>query len=121
MWARDRGWTPAGRAAFGQVDILVNVAGVSSHGSAETVTEAEAAKDGLNEKELLAAINNKLKANARAKSMTEALKNAGYEKPEADNPQVILKSMIKNLVLAKKSPAEAQELAETLLGYKLES
>lgn len=87
----------------------------------ESVAEAEAAKDGLNEKELLAAINNKLKANARAKSMTEALKNAGYEKPEADNPQVILKAMIKNLILAKKSPAEAQSLAETLLGYTLET
>lgn len=78
-------------------------------------------KEKLDEKDMLSVVNNARKANERAKVMAEVLKNAGYEKPEADNPQVILKNMIKNLILAKKSPAEAQTLAETLLGYNLET
>lgn len=84
-------------------------------------------KEKLTPKDMLAVVNDARKANERAKVMAEVLKNAGYEKPEADAPQVVLKGMIKNLLLLKKdgvpvhNQASATALAETLVGYSLET
>jgi hypothetical protein len=85
----------------------------------ETYEEVAAANDLPKNSEILDFVNNKRKANARQKSMQEVLTAAGINKPTLEDPQFQLKSMIKILVTAGRSEAEATQLAEATLGVKL--
>lgn len=85
----------------------------------ESYDEAATANDLPSRDEQLAFTNNKRKANARQKAMTEVLTAAGINKPTLEDPQFQLKSMIKILVTAGRSEAEATQLAEATLGVKL--
>lgn len=85
----------------------------------ESVDEVKAGNDFPNNDEILAFVNNKRKANARQKSMTETLTAAGINKPTLDDPQVQLATIIKALVASGKSKDDATKLAEATLGVKL--
>lgn len=87
----------------------------------ETYEEAAAANDLPSRDEQLAFVNNKRKANARQKSMQDVLTANGINKPTLEDPQFQLKSMIKILVTAGRSEADATQLAESTLGVKLAS
>jgi len=106
-------------SAFGKV-LPKPVAFEGSYEAYESYDELKAANAIPSNDEILAFVNAQRKANERAKATNEALEKAGIEKPKADDPQVVLRNMIKQLVLAKKDPETARELAENLLGYKLE-
>lgn len=86
----------------------------------ESMAEAKTANDVLSDEEQLTVINNKRKANARAKATTAALEVAGISKPTLEDPQVQLKQMIKILVMSGKSESDAQKFAESALGVTLE-
>lgn len=81
--------------------------------------EAAAANDLLSHQEIVDAVNNKRKANARQKAMTAALDAAGISKPTLEDPQVQLKTIIKALVASGRSESEATQVAEATLGVKL--
>jgi len=85
----------------------------------ENASEVRNASEWPSDKDIVAFVNAQRKANARAKATNEALQAAGIEKPAADDPQVVLRNMIKQLILAKKTPEQARQLAEGVLGYTL--
>ena len=85
-----------------------------------TYEEAQAENELPSKDEVVAFINNKRKANERQKSMQAALDAAGITKPTLEDPQFQLKSMIKILVSAGRSEAEATQLAEATLNVKLQ-
>lgn len=85
----------------------------------ENYEEMTTAQDLPSRDEQLAFINNKRKANARQKSMQEALTAAGVNKPTLEDPQVQLKTIIKALVASGRSEAEATSIAEATLNVKL--
>lgn len=95
---------------------------LSFNGSYEAYTSLDEVKSGNdfpNNDELVTFVNNKRKANARQKEMQIALDAAGIVKPTLDDPQVQLKGMIKILVAAGRSEAEATQIAQTTLGVTL--
>lgn len=92
-----------------------------SYEAYESIDEATKANDLLSNDEMLTVINNKRKANARAKATTEALTSAGISKPTLEDPQVQLKSMIKILVMSGKTEDAAKQIAESALGVQLEA
>jgi hypothetical protein len=61
-------------------------------------------------------VNSKRNAKARAAASNQALTEAGVQKPTLESPEFRLASMVKVLVAAGKSEAEATELAKTVLG-----
>lgn len=73
----------------------------------------------LSEKDILQVVNDARKANARQKAMQEALDAAKIEKPSLSDPQVQLKSMIKILTTAGRTPEQARQIAEQTLNVKL--
>lgn len=70
------------------------------------------------ESDIVDFVNAKRKANARQKSMNEALTAAGIEKPTMEDPQVQLATIIKALRASGRSEDEAVALAESTLGVK---
>jgi hypothetical protein len=70
------------------------------------------------DKDIVDFVNAKRKANARQKSMNEALTAAGIEKPTLEDPQVQLATIVKALRASGRSEEEAITLAETTLGVK---
>lgn len=88
----------------------------------ESIDEVKSAKDELSDKEVVKVRNNERKANARQKALTIALDNAGVVKPTLENdPQLRLRRMYDILIAAKKSHAEARELASVTLGIEWDS
>lgn len=74
-----------------------------------------------NESAILKMVNDKRKASARQSEMVKVVTEAGYIKPTLENSvQLQLKSLIKVYVAAGKSEEEAQQIAETTLGAKLD-
>ena len=86
----------------------------------ETVEELREKNEYPKDTEIVAFVNAKEKANARQKSMNEALTAAGIQKPTMEDPQVQLATMIKVLVASGRSEDDARSLAETTLGVKLQ-
>lgn len=66
--------------------------------------------------DLISYVNQKRNATARAKAQADALKNAGVDKPTLEDPKVQLNTMVKVLVAAGKSPADAEQIAKSALG-----
>lgn len=85
----------------------------------ESYEEVATANDLPKNSEILDFVNNKRKANARQKSMQDALTAAGINKPTLEDPQVQLKTIIKALVASGRSEDEATKVAEATLGVKL--
>lgn len=81
----------------------------------ETFDEVKEAKEELSNDEHVKAVNNGRKANARQKAMLEALNAAGIEKPTLADPKVQRATLVKTLLAAGKSQAEAEKLADSLL------
>jgi hypothetical protein len=71
-----------------------------------------------NNEEITNFVNNKRKANARQKTMQAALEAAGIQKPTLeDSPELRWKTMVKTLLAAKKTQAEAESIASAALDY----
>lgn len=85
----------------------------------ETLDEVREAGELPKDSEILEFVNNKRKANARQKKMTEVLTANGINKPTLEDPQFQLKSMIKILVATGKTEDVARQIAETTLGVSL--
>jgi vancomycin permeability regulator SanA len=64
----------------------------------ETYDEVKAANEVLSNDEMLAVVNNKRKASARAKATTAALEAAGISKPDPNDPATIRANMVKSLM-----------------------
>ncbi len=66
--------------------------------------------------------NAQLRAKVRSERTVVILGENGYEAPAKDDPQVVMRRMINDAVLSKKyTEAQATEVIEGLLGYKLEA
>lgn len=89
-----------------------------SFDSYETIDEIRAANDLPSNDDIISFVNSKRKANARQKAMTAALDAAGIAKPTLENPAEQYKQMVKILVTAGKSEAEAAKIAAATLNYK---
>jgi hypothetical protein len=71
------------------------------------------------DEELVTYANNKRKAAARQKALTEALTKAGFEKPTLESDtQLQLRTLYKVYIAAKKSHDEARMLASSTLGVE---
>jgi hypothetical protein len=77
-------------------------------------------KDKLSDSDILKVINDSRKANARQKSMNEALNAAGIEKPTLENSvDLQVKNMVKSLVASGKYNTEtATSFAKQVLGVE---
>ena len=64
----------------------------------ETITEVKEKNEFPSDDEIVAFVNNKRKANARAKASTAALDAAGITKPDPNSPEVLRKTGIATLV-----------------------
>jgi hypothetical protein len=64
-------------------------------------------------------INPRRLAAARSKATTAALDAAGIKKPEASDPEVVFKNLVKNMILGGMSEQQAEEMARTILKGKL--
>lgn len=96
---------------------------IDFEGTYEHIMENAAipAKEVPTDEEILAFVNRKRLANARQKAMQAALDAAGVKKPDLKTDvQLQLETLIKVYVAAGKSPEEAQAIAESTLGAKLE-
>ena len=91
---------------------------ISYSGSFEELAAGDEipAKEKPDEKDLLAYVNNKRKANARQKSMQEALTAAGIEKPTLEDAEEQFRQMVKILTTAGKDDATARQMANANLG-----
>lgn len=76
-------------------------------------------KEWLSDEDIIDVLNAKRLAAAKAKVSTEALNDAGYFKPDAEDPTFVFNSMVKNLMNAKKSEADAVRMTAGVLGYDL--
>jgi hypothetical protein len=89
----------------------------------ENYQEIVAAKEELSNDELVKAINDKRKANARQKAMTAALDAAGIKKPVVDaTPEGMLvaaRNLVKDLIASGRSEADAKQTASTIYGVSL--
>jgi hypothetical protein len=61
-------------------------------------------------------VNAKRNSAARAKSQADALEAEGIVAPKSDDPKVVRRNFMRNLVLAGKSEAEATSIADAVLG-----
>ena len=83
----------------------------------ENESEAIEKNEGLTEAERLDVINNKRKANARAKVTAATLEAAGVSKPDPNSPEVLRESMVVNYMKLSKVDREAAEkIVAGLLG-----
>lgn len=64
----------------------------------ETYDEVAKANELPSNDEVVTFVNNRRKANAKAKAMTAALDAAGIQKPDPNSPEVLRKGAIANLV-----------------------
>ena len=83
------------------------------------LTVIKASKEWLSDEDIIDVLNAKRLAAAKAKVSTEALNEAGYFKPDAEDPTFVFNSMVKNLMNAKKSEADAVRMTTGALGYDL--
>ena len=83
----------------------------------ESIEEIKTANDLPSNDEVVNFVNAKRKASKRQASMTAALEAAGIQKPTLEDPKVQYQQMVKILVTAGKSQAEAEQLAQATLGY----
>jgi NACalpha-BTF3-like transcription factor len=60
------------------------------------------AKEIPNDEDILSYVNTARKAKARAESQTKALKDAGYEKPDANTPEAMADAQVK-LIMKRKN------------------
>lgn len=74
------------------------------------------AKEVPDEEDIRTLVNSKRNASARSKAQNEALRAAGIEAPTLEDPNVQLKTMIKVLVAAGRSEADAEQVAKAALG-----
>lgn len=88
-----------------------------SFNSYETIEEVRTANEFPSDKEIVAFVNSKAKANERQKSMTAALTAAGIQKPTLEDPAVQYRDMVKILTVSGKSQAEAEKIATAALGH----
>jgi hypothetical protein len=65
-------------------------------------------------------INPRRLAAARAKATTEALDAAGIKKPAADDPAIVYRNLVKQMVLGDMSEDDAKAMAKKILGAKLD-
>lgn len=85
----------------------------------ENVDEVRNVGEMPSDDELVTYANNKRKAAARSKSLTQALADAGFEKPTLESDtQLQLRTLYKVFIAAKKSPEEARALASNTLGIE---
>jgi hypothetical protein len=84
-------------SAYGK-QLPAAVAFSGSYEAYQTYDEVKAANDVLSNEEMLAVVNAKRKASARAKATVEALQAAGIEKPDANSPETIKANMVKMLM-----------------------
>ena len=83
----------------------------------ESYSEVQSANELPTNDEIVAFVNAKRKANARAKATTAALEAAGISKPDPNSPAVLRSNMIKNLMKAKSlSESDATQIVDGLLG-----
>lgn len=83
----------------------------------ETRAEVEAANDLLKDEEIVSFRNSQRKAAARQSAMQAALEAAGYKKPTLETDASLrFRNMVKTLVAAGRSEAEATQVTESLLG-----
>lgn len=61
-------------------------------------------------------VNQKRNAAARSKAQNEALADAGVQKPTLEDAEYRLKTMVKVLVAAGNSEAQAEQIAKSALG-----
>jgi len=82
-----------------------------------TEDEVRAAGEWPKNSEIVDGVNARRKATARQKAMQAAVDDAGIVRPTLENDdQLKLKGMVKILVAAGKSEAEARDIASTTLG-----
>ena len=83
----------------------------------ESIEEVRAKNEFPSDDEVVNFVNNRRKANARQKSMADALEAAGIEKPTLENDKDLqLKTLIKTLVASGKTETDATQVAKSLLG-----
>ena len=105
-------------SAWGQEITPIEVSAEYTHYT--SLDEVREAGEYPSDKDILGFVNAKSKANARSKATASALDKAGHKKPTLDDAQFRLKEMIKVLVASGRDAAEAQQVAESVLGVKLE-
>lgn len=72
-------------------------------------------KEMPDEKDILLLVNNARKANARQKAMQSVLDAAGVKKPTLKDKDFQIKSMVKVLIAANKTPEQALQIATAAL------
>ncbi len=83
----------------------------------ESYDEVSKANELPSNDEVVAFVNAKRKANARAKTSTAALEAAGISKPDPNSPEVLKANMVKNLMKMKNlDEATATQIVNGLLG-----
>lgn len=83
----------------------------------ENYSELVAQNELPSHQEIVDFVNNKRKANARQKSMADALTTAGIEKPTLENDADLrFKTLVKTIVASGKSQEVAEQTARTILG-----
>jgi adenine-specific DNA methylase len=93
------------------------IAVTGSFDAFESYDELKGANELPSNDEVVAFVNAKRKANARAKATTEALEAAGISKPDPNSPDVLKSSMIKNLMKLKGlDEATATQIVSGLMG-----
>jgi hypothetical protein len=80
----------------------------------DEIPAAELPKD--NDELIRTYVNAKRNSAARAKAQTDALEAEGIVAPKSDDPKVVRRNFMRNLVLAGKSEDEATQIADTVLG-----
>lgn len=76
-----------------------------------------AARAEFDDEDMVAAVNAKRKASARAKATEKALADAGIEKPATDSPEVIYRNLLRQFKLAKMEDAQAEQMARQISGF----
>ena len=88
-----------------------------SYDAFESYEEVSGANELPSNDEVVAFVNAKRKANARAKATTAALEAAGISKPDPNSPEVLRSNMVKNLMKLKGlSESEASQIVAGLMG-----
>jgi hypothetical protein len=84
----------------------------------DSIEELKSAPDAYpSDKDILNFVNAQRKANARAAAINKELENAGVVKPTLENDdQMVLRTIYKGLIAAKKSHEEARAIASQSTG-----
>lgn len=83
----------------------------------ETPDEVRKAEKWPTDEDIVKMLNAEQKATARTKYTNEKIKEAGIEKPAADDPVVVHAGMVKQLMLGKKTREQAVQMATLNLGW----